>query len=148
MANKVLTIELVRTYMRDFLARNDLLQTLQFSDDEILTAMDLAVDMYNIMTPLLSPTYTIETFPNRYLLLLGTVANLLHGESIANLRNQLSYSDGGVSVNVDDKMSQYAQLGSTLEAKFNDACENYKKQINAEDAFGGSDSGYSILPTL
>src|SRR3990170_3570917 len=107
MAVKVLTIEQVRTSLRDTLQRNDLLLTVQFSDDEILNAMELTIDAYNIMTPLLSPTYTIENFHNRHLLLLGTLAHLLHSEAIAANRNSLTYSDGGITVNPDDKMAQY-----------------------------------------
>ena len=134
-------------YMRDFLARNDLLQTLQFSDPEIINAMELAVDMFNIITPITSIA-KVESFPNRYLLLLGTVSNLLTGEALANIRNQLSYSDGGIQVDVDNKMSAYLEAGRLLSAQFQEASDNYKKQVNAEQAFGGISSGYEILPIL
>lgn len=139
-------VEDIRVFLRDNLHRNDLLERLEFTDLEIQRAMQMAVDDFDLITPISNTK--ISAFPSRVLLILGTTAYLLWSESFAQIRNSLSYSDGGVQVNVDDKAALYQQSGTALMAQFKDAATNLKIQINAESAFGGQASPYSSLPVF
>ena len=139
-------VEDIRVFLRDNLHRNDLLERLEFTDIEIERAMQMAVDDFDLITPISDTKVT--AFPSRVLLILGTTAYLLWSESFAQVRNSLSYSDGGIQVNVDDKAALYQQFGLTLMAQFKEAATNLKIQINAESAFGGRASPYSSLPVF
>lgn len=134
----------IRIFLRDRLERNDLLERLEFTDQEVERAMQMATDDYNLITPISG--ITVSGFPNRTLLILGSAAYLLWSEAFAQVRNQLTYNDGGVHVGVDDKGSLYQQMGSFLIQQFRDAAINVKIQINAESAFGGQHSPYHGLP--
>jgi len=146
MANKP-TVEDIRVFMRDRLARNDLLERFEFTDEEIEKAMLFAVDSYNLKPPI-QIIATIGNFPYRPLLMLGTAATLLLGESMAQLRNELDYSDGGIHVGVDNKWQKYLQFAQTLQQQFDQIASEIKMQINADAAFGGTASPYIGLPIL
>ena len=143
MPNNV-TIEDIRVFLRDKLERNNLLERFEFTDKEIEGSMSMALDWFNLAPPFT----TSGVIPNRALFIIGVSAFLLIGETAAQMRNQLNYSDGGIHVGVDDKASLYMQLGQSLKLEFQQAAETYKAQVNAESAFGGQISPYSGLPIL
>ena len=48
----ILSPEFVRAYIQDAAANNYLLEGLQFEDDQIFQAENLAIDFFNVMTPI------------------------------------------------------------------------------------------------
>ena len=142
MAQASVIIQDIRTHMRDYEQRNDLLERVEFTDKEVEKAMQLAFDQFQMIPPFIA-----SKIP-RALVIMGTMANLLTSESIAQVRNHLNYQDAGVSVSTDDKWQAYLQLGEQLRARFDTAAEQIKISQNAEGAFGGSHSPYWGLPIL
>ena len=73
----IVTKDQVRMFMRDRADKNILLDQVQFTDDELNLAMDMAVSGFNAVTP--QTNFTPQTFPPhlKYLLLIGTTRFLL-----------------------------------------------------------------------
>lgn len=139
-----LTSEDVREFLRDYGEYNILLDNVQFTEDEIEKAMDFAVDRYNLLPPITN--ITRDTFPNRWLLLIGTCIHLLQSEAFLQLRNQATYRDGDVEgIGIDDKFALYQQLANSLTADWNQHAQKTKQQINMENGYGSLSSGYRYL---
>lgn len=81
---------------------------LEFSDDRIEHFITEALYDINEAEPR-GKQYPLQRFPKTSLLLDGAIIQMLRGRGLLHLRNQVSYSDAGFSVNVDDKSGYYAQ---------------------------------------
>lgn len=139
----VITKDQVRMFMRDRADRNILLDTVQFSDDELNLAMDMAVSGFNAVTP--QTNLTPQTFPPhlKYLLLVGTTRFLLMSESFLQARNQATVQDGDIApIGIDDKAQLYAQLAASLKAEWDELTRGIKTQNNMESAYTTLSSGY------
>jgi len=141
----------VREFLRDYGEYNILLDNVEFTEDEIEKAMSFAVDRYNLITPITN--VTPATFPNRYLLLIGTCIHLLQSEAFLQLRNQATYRDGDVeNIGLDDKAALYMQLSDRLNAEWGPpsgggmgAAQKIKQQNNMENAYDSLSSGYRYV---
>lgn len=139
----VVTKDQVRMFMRDRADKNILLDTVQFTDDELNLAMDMAVSGFNAVTP--QSNFTPQTFPShlKYLLLIGTTRFLLMSESFLQARNQATVQDGDIApIGIDDKAQLYAQLAASLKAEFDELTRGVKTQNNMEGAYNSLGSGY------
>ena len=139
----VVTKDQVRMFMRDRADKNILLDTVQFTDDELNLAMDMAVSAFNTVTP--QSNFTPQSFPQhlKYLLLVGTVRFLLMSESFLQVRNQATVQDGDIApIGIDDKAQLYAQLAASLKAEFDELTRGVKTQNNMEGAYNSLGSGY------
>ncbi len=133
----------VRMFLRDRADKNILLDDVQFTDDELNLATEMAVSAYNAVTP--QTALTPSSFPQhlQYLLLIGTVRFLLQSESFLQIRNQATVQDGDVApIGIDDKMAQYAQLAQQLKAEWDELVRGVKTQNNMEGAYKNLGSGY------
>ena len=124
-----LTSDRVREFMRDYSNMNPLLDDVEFSDAEITSAINRAVDHANVIG---RPTgYTVDRFPNQYVLLLGASSFLLKSEAFRQLRNQATYQDGNIQpVGIDDKQQLYSSLSNALSAEFNQLVMSIKVAAN------------------
>jgi hypothetical protein len=135
----------VRMFMRDYASArgNILLDEVEFSDRDMLLAIEMTVSAFNAITP---QTYlTPQSFPHhlRYVLLLGTTRFLLMSESFAQLRGQLTVQQGNISpVGISDKSAQYSQLAQQLREEWDALARGIKTQNNMEGAYAVLDSGY------
>ncbi len=143
-----LTRDHVRQFMRDTPpgmvpgtgSENVLLDGVEFSNQEIDSAVMFTTARYNAMTPISS--LTAEMIPS-YPLLMGTAAHLLKAESMKQLRNQATTQDGDVpSLGIDDKWQQYRQLAVDMSEEFEKYARAIKTQKNMQAAYGGVGSGY------
>jgi hypothetical protein len=82
-------------------------QQQEFTDEQIGGWITEAWYMINEAPPVSS--YTLDQFPRTALLLDGAMMMMLEARGLLHLRNQISYSDAGFSVNLDDKSGMYAQ---------------------------------------
>lgn len=134
----------VSRFLRDVSDNNILLAEVQFTEEDINDAMLFAASEFNAITPV--TTYTIDTFPNDWLFLMGTAAHLMQSESFLQLRNQATYSDGDVqNIGVDDKFTFYRQLAADLKAEWKTAAQKVKQQINMESGYDSLSSGYRYI---
>jgi len=143
-----LTTDNVRMFMRDYALGklpggqgNIILDDVQFTEEELLFAIDMSIESFNGMTPI--STFNPVNFPNRYLLLLGIARFLLMSESIHQLRNQVSVQDGDISPSgIYEKSQAYIALSQALQSEWQFMARNMKNQFNMESAYGFLGSGY------
>lgn len=134
----------VTQFLRDYGAYNILLDAVEFTEDEINKAMHFTASRYNALTPVTN--FIPDTFPNDWLLLIGTCAHLMQSEAFLQLRNQATYRDGDVeNIGVDDKFLLYQQLKKSLDADWNNTAHKIKQQDNMESCYGSLSSGYRWL---
>jgi hypothetical protein len=127
----------VRFFLMDRTAsENFLLDDLEFTDEEIGNAMVLAVDKYNSTLPLVN-TYTSESFPFRYEMMLGASAILLRSKATNMMRNNLNYNTSdGVAINDLERRKEYLGMAQSFDAEFTDRIQKIKVSKNAEECYG------------
>ena len=119
----------IRLFMRDFYDKNPLHADIEFTDDEINAACRHAVDLANVLG---RPTrYTVSSFPNNYVLMLGAAGHLTKSEAIRQLRNQSQFQDGNIQgVGMDEKYQYYMQLSQSLTSEFSNHVTQIKITSN------------------
>jgi hypothetical protein len=139
----VVTKDQVRMFMRDRTDKNILLDDVQFTDEELNLAAEMAVSAFNSVTP--QTHHTPSSFPDhlRYLLLIGIARFLLMSESFMQVRNQATYQDGDIApIGIDDKAALYSQMAQALKAEWDELTRGIKTQNNMESAYNSVGSGY------
>jgi hypothetical protein len=142
MATPILTAEEVRLFLQDREELNPLLLGIRFTPEMIEQAMLNTVDYYNLMNPPIGIMYSIENFPYRSLLLLGTAAYLLRSGAINEAANQLSYSADGIQVNDKDKSQIFMSLSQNLQQDFKELGQQIKMNQNIAQIYGVKHSEY------
>ena len=133
----------VREFMRDYELKNELIEGFESTDREIMNATRLMVARYNMLPPQ-SVTFEVDNFPEnlKYVAVMGVVGLLLKSISLQQLRNQLTYTDGGVHVGLSDKHQLYKVTGMELLAEFDDMAGKDKIIKNLESVWGSVNSPY------
>lgn len=139
-----LTPDEVRLYIKDSAQSNYLLDGEEFSDERINFAMQLTVDFFNMVTPV--TTFSLDKFPSKSILLMGTLANMFKGQAALAARNQMSYSDGGVSLPIEERFQLYQSLAAQYGQEFSDLTKLWKIQYNMEAGWGGVGSDFGTMP--
>jgi len=135
--------EAVRLYMRDFSQFNALLDAEETPDSILDLCIFLTVDDFNTTTPFTN--VTIESFPSKYLLLVGTVFNVLRSAGLLYSRNRFNYSDGGITVATSDKAGEYQSWIREMQNEYEKKKKSIKISLNAERSYGGIYSEYSYV---
>ena len=143
MAN-LLSSDEVREYLSDYPETNLLLDKEEFGDVYINLCMELAVSEYNTVPP--SSKVDLLMFPSKSLLLFGTCWQMFQGRSALMARNQLSYSDGGLQIPVEEKYELYSNLAATFRTLFTEAATRLKASINMEDGWSSISSEEAFFP--
>jgi len=126
----------VRIWMRDQdPSLNTLLDSVEFSSEEIRTAMTLTCDYYNEALPQLE-NYDYTTFPYRYNLLMGTCANLLFIAAHHYRRNFMQYNVPGAAIAPTNKAPEYDKAGQNLWEQYKLWVSQKKRALNIEEGFG------------
>lgn len=133
----------VRLFLRDNPQKNILIDDVQFTDNELNLALEMAISAYNAVTPQTSLTPSSFPLHLRYVALIGTVRFLLNSESFLQVRNQATYQDGDVApIGIDDKQAAYAQLARLLKEEWDELVRGIKTQNNMEGTYNRLSSGY------
>ncbi|MHA1302101.1 MAG: hypothetical protein ACTSPI_00165 [Candidatus Heimdallarchaeaceae archaeon] len=140
----IVSINDVRTFLRDKPERHVLVDGELFSDSDVMTAAEYTVNRFNIIPPPIA-TYTLETFPSDYCLLLGICGWLFDSEANSQLMEQLSYQDGNIHHGLKDKTQLYRQAATHFKNEFNLLAENIKMQINVNGVYSGEGRGVRFL---
>ena len=137
----IVTTDQIRIFLRDKAENNILLDAVQFSQKEVDQAVSFACDAFNAITPM--SNVTPSTFPNRYVLLIGTCKYLMLSEAFLQVRNQATYQDGDIApIGISDKQSAYAQLAQLIKAEWDELSRGMKTQMNMEGCYNNLGSGY------
>jgi len=142
MATPIVTSEEIRLFMMDRAELNPLILGIRWTPEMINQAMINTVDYYNLMPPPIGAFYTIENFPFRALLMLGTAGYLLRSASINEAGNQFSYAADGVQINDKDKAQIFGQLGGALWDEFKELAKNIRISHNIAQVYGTKHSEY------
>lgn len=140
----MLTVEEVREYITDYPESNLLLDKEEFSDPFIKLCMGFAVESFNAITP--RSSYTEETIPGKEIHLLGTLFHMYNGRSAQMARNNLSYTDGGLQIPIEEKYELYSRLAATFQAQFLEAGTKLKISLNMEQGWGEIRSDGAMMP--
>lgn len=135
----------VRDFISDTPQKNLLLDNEEeYSDVRITLASRLAVDTFNVMPP--RTRYEVDTFPYDSVLLYGTLSKLFEGQAALAARNHMSYSDGGVSLPIEERHGMYSNLAATYGQLFTQYASRVKVENNMNDGWGEVGSDYSMFP--
>ena len=142
MSTPILTNEEVRLFMQDREELNPLILGIRFTPEMIEQAMINTVDYYNLMNPPTGVMFTIENFPYRSLLLLGTAAYLLRSGAINEAANQLTYAADGIQVNDKDKAQVFMSMAQNMQQDFKELGQQIKMNQNIAQIYGVKHSEY------
>lgn len=140
----VLSVEEVREFIQDKVEKNHLLEGEEFSATQISLAMDICISQYDCIIPISSSN--IYTFPNKAILLYGTLATIFEGTAALLGRNHLNYSDGGLSIMVEERIQLYQSLAQMYRSSFDTMARAYKLQMNISEGWGSVGSDYANFP--
>lgn len=137
-----LTPEKIRLYIKDRVDVNYLLENeTQFTDERINNAMELALDQINLVPPITGYTdMSLLPAATRYLMVLGTLAHLYYGEAGLAARNQFSYSDGGLTVPLEERFQYWMTLAQQMSNEFQTAVKQWKVAANLDGSLNGNSS--------
>jgi biotin carboxylase len=139
----IVSVDQVRMFLRDFANKNILLDNVQFTQDEVNLAVEMATSAFNAVTPQTSLVPASWPQHLQYVLLLGTARFLMMSESFLQIRNQATYQDGEIApIGIDDKQAAYSQLAQLLKAEWDELVRGIKTQNNMESAYNDLGSGY------
>ncbi len=133
----------VRLFMRDFEELNLLVKGVESSDRMIQWAsLDFVSDFNGSTTP-----FTNISLEEMYLrgwqsfCVRGTTVTLLQSLMILYARNHLPFSDGGISINMNDKAPVIMQMLSLLLSAYEQNKRSMKTAINIEQLLQPDSTG-------
>jgi len=139
MATTKISSQDIRIYTMDKAELNTLLRGVRWSSEEIDSAIVMTISYYNESPPLID-SYSAETFPYRYALLMGVTGYLLKSAAINEASNNLTYNIDGVTVNDKDKSDIFLRMGQQYWEEYKGMVQNFKVTKNIGAAFGGVSS--------
>lgn len=143
-------VQSVRDYLRDYPDLNRLVDGVENSTLFLVRSVLFMLDDFAGMPPNLG-FFTIDTLVNhqmaRSICLLGTLAHILRSVLLLANRNTLSFSDGGINVNLEGRIPTLQSLEAQIRAEWRDAAHRKKIAMNIEGASGsfGMPSEYSLI---
>lgn len=136
----------LRAFLKDQAVKNRLLKfTEESTDDELDLYLNMALGTLSNLSPLLA-SFTFATFPIPALLLRQATVECLISNGIIQMRNDLTYNNGGITVKVDDG-ERYLGHIELLYSVIDRMLVQYKKLkviSNIEGSFDGGASGNSF----
>jgi len=142
MAAAKITSTDVRRFLLDKPNLNTLMDGVRWTDEDIDKACIDVIDAYNCIPPAIGYVSTVESFPLRYLLLIGVSGHLLRGAAIGEASNQLNYSAEGVQVADRDKAGLFTELGNGFWKEFMEMSKQVKITQNVNALLGSIGSEY------
>jgi hypothetical protein len=137
------TIQEIRFALMDRETENDLLQSVEFDDADILEAIRWPVFQFNETPPNLGFQYNCNTFPFRYHWIQAITARLLLAAAHHYVRNKMQASSGGLTVDDKAKDLDYQRFAKLYLDEWKMFVDQKKIELNASQAYGGLYSRYS-----
>lgn len=142
--DSILTPNEVRMFLADSISNNHLLDDVEFDDQRIYLAMKMAISEYNEIPP--KTSVIARDFPGLSTLMYGVCYHLFNGQSALAARNQMSYSDGGLNIPIEERYGLYLQLAQSYQVMWRKAAEDTKAHQNLESGWGYLHSDYGSFP--
>lgn len=135
----VITPDDVREHLMDYEEVNIPLMVRFLEDPDLQKCIDIMVDDFNEMPPIVYRQYTVYDFPFKRLLLDGAVVQAMKLTALKELRGEMQYTDGGISSSIYYKSPQFTALRQEYEQKYEQDKLRRKKHLNIQACYGGSD---------
>jgi len=129
-------VAMIRLYLRDYEQLNRLIKGQETSNRMIAWAVVDALDDWNATPPFLGDV-SLDGFPSISLLREGATIRILESVGLLQTRNQLQYSDGGISVSVSDKTPMLMQWIQMMRNSYEQKKNRMKQSMNIEYAMAG-----------
>lgn len=137
----VLEIQELRNFLRDKAELNSLIGKEESDDTVLVDAISDAIDDYNTTPPLTK--FNDESFPSKSLLKIGATLWVLRSAGMEMSRNHLTYQDGGISVEVNEKTQLYQSWIQSFERLWEQRKRAVKVEQNLRAGWGGVSSSYN-----
>lgn len=147
MASPVISPDEVREFIADYVENNHLLDGVEFSDTRISLATELAVSEFNMLPPMGGVSVNTFARQGKSVLMTGILWKLFEGQCALLARNHMNYSDGGVSLPIEERMSLYQSLAQMFQAEFMQSAQRMKQYMNLEAGWGEVRSDQAAFPT-
>jgi hypothetical protein len=134
----------IRNFNGDKEELNVLIRDLETTDEEMNDYIQKSIDYFNSVG--YETIYTVSDFPNKGLLIDGTVIQILMGKGILSARNMLTYQDiGGVTVQDFDVYGRYINLFNVYVGRYMQQVIDLKRSLNIDGAYGSIESPMNYL---
>jgi len=133
-----LTVDDLRNFLWDLTEDNTLLDAQEFSTDTLEMARELPVQYWNAEPPDINRSYTVDSFPSKYLYYwkIGAAAQALRMAAFKHKRNEFSYQAGGVAIQDNaGKAEAYLAMFQQLWSEWIDWCIREKRRLSDQRAF-------------
>jgi hypothetical protein len=130
-------VSMIRTYMRDLPELNRLIAGEETNDRMIAWAVVDSIEDWNTTPPFIGAV-GLTNFPSISWLRQAAVMRVLESVGLLQTRNQLTYSDGGTTVNRSDKAPLLLQWISLFERRLERDKGRIKSSMNIELAMDGT----------
>lgn len=136
-------VQMVRLYMRDFAELNRLVAGEESSDRQIAWAVLDALSDFNGTPPFTGPVNLegLLELGQQALILRMTVCSIIESVGLLQTRNHINYSNGGITVGVNDKTPMLMNWLQYFKASTDQMKQRVKVAINIGAILGPSNSG-------
>lgn len=129
-------VSMMRLYLRDFSHLNRLIEGEETSDRMIAWAILDAVQDFNTTPPFIG-NIGLESLVSIPMLRDKVVCTILESLYILQTRNQVNYSDGGISFSISDKGQALYSFIQLLQQRYDMRVAKMKAALNVEMAMTG-----------
>lgn len=126
----------LRKFLRDKRDLNRLIEGYETEDPELSEAIDDAIDDYNSTPP--KSSFTVDNFPSKARLKVGAALWVLKSVGLQMTRNHLTYTDGGVTVEINEKTGLYQSWIDRFERQWQNDKARMKLEQNLNKCWGGA----------
>lgn len=134
----------LRLFLRDTPELNRLIRKEESNTELLDFAIEMTISDWNSTSPFID-RIDINNYPSLYLLMHGSVIQLLKTQGIYQARNELTYQAGGSSFTRFNKSSYYMNWMINLANDYENKKRNMKIARNIMGGFGGVASEYDRL---
>ena len=128
-------IEIIRRFLRDTPKLNELKGKIESDDDDIKLAINMAISDWNNTPPLIAPV-GLDNFPCPNWLIMASAMFILESAGVLQYRNELAYSDSGVTVNPWSKGPAYFNTAGMWSKMVENQKRDFKYSLNVSQTFG------------
>lgn len=140
----ILTCQEVREFVLDKVENNYLLPGEELTDTQINIAMALTVADWNSTPP--TDSMTVDSFTYKHILMSGTLYRCFQGLTALLARNTFAFTDGGLSIPLEERSQLYQMLAAMFLADYNTNMTKVKISINIDSGWGSMGSDYARFP--
>lgn len=139
-----ITPQEVRELVLDKVENNYLIPGEELTDTQIIIAMELTLSDWNSTPP--TDMATLGNFPYKHILMAGTLYRCFMGQSALRARNTFQFSDGGISVPLEERFQLYQAMAGMYQNEYQSMMQKVKISINMDQGWGSLGSDYSRFP--